>query len=183
MKVTPLKIPDVLLIEPRVFGDTRGFFYESYNEKTFAEATGLEVDFVQDNHSKSARGVLRGLHYQIEQPQGKLVRVVRGSVFDVAVDLRRDSATFGQWVGVELNDQTHHQLWVPPGFGHGFLVLEDGTEFLYKTTDYYAPKHERCIAWDDAKIGIEWPDIGVAPSLSAKDTQGVPFAEAEVFAG
>ena len=183
MKVTPLKIPEVLLIEPRVFGDARGFFYESYNEKAFAEATGLAVHFVQDNHSKSARGVLRGLHYQIEQPQGKLVRVVRGAVFDVAVDLRRGSATFGQSVGVELNDQTHRQLWVPPGFGHGFLVLQDGTEFLYKTTDYYAPLHERCIAWNDPQLGIEWPDLGAAPSLSAKDAQGVLFEQAELFAG
>lgn len=183
MKVTPQKIPDVLLIEPRVFGDSRGFFFESYNEKVFTGSTGLAVDFVQDNHSKSARGVLRGLHYQIAQPQGKLVRVVRGAVFDVAVDLRRGSATFGQWVGVELDDHTHRQLWVPPGFAHGFLVLQDGTEFLYKATDYYAPTHERCIAWNDPQLGIEWPAIGTAPSLSAKDAQGVPFARAEVFSG
>ncbi len=183
MKVTPTRIPDVLLIEPRVFGDARGFFFESYNEKAFAESTGLQVDFVQDNHSKSARGVLRGLHYQIEQAQGKLVRVVRGAVFDVAVDLRRGSDTFGRWVGVQLDDQSHRQLWVPPGFAHGFLVLQDGTEFLYKTTDYYAPQHERCIAWNDPQLGIEWPDVGSAPSLSAKDAQGVRFANAETFSG
>ena len=181
LKVTPSAIPEVLLVEPRVFGDERGFFFESFNAKAFADATGLAVEFVQDNHSRSARGVLRGLHYQIRQPQGKLVRVVRGTAFDVAVDLRRSSGTFGQWVGYELSEQNHRQLWVPPGFGHGFLVLSDSADFLYKTTDYYAPQHERCIAWNDPDLAIDWPDAGVLPSLSAKDAQGLPFARAEYF--
>ena len=181
IKVTPTAIADVLLLEPRVFGDERGFFLESFNAKTFADATGVCADFVQDNHSRSARGVLRGLHYQLLQPQGKLVRVVRGAVFDVAVDLRRASGTFGQWVGVELSEQNHRQLWVPAGFAHGFLVLSESADFLYKTTDYYAPQHERCIAWNDAGLGIDWPDVGAAPSLSAKDAQGLPFAQAEYF--
>ncbi|HQS29789.1 MAG TPA: dTDP-4-dehydrorhamnose 3,5-epimerase [Halothiobacillus sp.] len=171
MKVTPTKIPDVLILEPEVFGDERGFFMESFNARKFAEATGLDVQFVQDNHSRSAKGVLRGLHYQLQQPQGKLVRVVRGAVFDVAVDIRKHSATFGQWVGVELSAENHRQLWVPAGFAHGFLVLSETADFLYKTTDYYAPGHERCIRWDDPTIGIEWP-INVPPALSGKDAQG-----------
>ena len=181
MRVTPTAIPEVLLIEPKVFGDERGFFFESFNAKAFADASGLDVTFVQDNHSRSGRGVLRGLHYQIDQAQGKLVRVVRGDVFDVAVDLRRASPTFGHWVGETLSEHDHRQLWVPPGFGHGFLVLSDSADFLYKTTDYYAPRHERCIIWNDPVIGIEWPDAGVAPILSAKDTQGVAFEQAECF--
>jgi len=181
MKVTPTAIPDVLVIEPRVFGDARGFFYESFNQNAFKQATGLSLNFVQDNHSRSARGVLRGLHYQIEQPQGKLVRVVRGAVFDVVVDIRRRSPTFGQWVGMELTEDNHKQLWVPPGFAHGFVVTSDSADFLYKTTDYYAPQHERCIAWNDPAIGIEWP-AGTAPQLSAKDLAGKPLASAEVFA-
>ena len=180
MQAIPTAIPDVLIIEPKVFGDARGFFFESYNERAFAQATGLQLNFVQDNHSRSAQGVLRGLHYQIQQPQGKLVRVVRGSVFDVAVDLRRSSPTFGQWVGVELSEDNHRQLWVPPGFGHGFLVTSASADFLYKTTDYYAPEHERCIAWDDPAIGIRWPIEG-APQLSAKDKAGHPLAQAEVY--
>lgn len=181
MQVIPTAIPEVLIIEPKVFGDTRGFFFESYNERAFAQASGLVVPFVQDNHSRSAQGVLRGLHYQIRQPQGKLVRVVRGSVFDVAVDLRKSSPTFGQWVGVELSESNHRQLWVPPGFAHGFLVTSESADFLYKTTDYYAPEHERCIAWDDPAIGIRWPLEG-APQLSAKDKAGLALAQAETFA-
>jgi dTDP-4-dehydrorhamnose 3,5-epimerase len=173
-------IPDVLIIEPKVFGDARGFFFESYNEHAFAQAMGLSLKFVQDNHSRSAQGVLRGLHYQIRQPQGKLVRVVRGSVFDVAVDLRRSSPTFGRWVGVELSESNHRQLWVPPGFAHGFVVTSESADFLYKTTDYYAPEHERCIAWNDPAIGIQWPLDG-PPVLSAKDQQGVSLAQAEVY--
>jgi dTDP-4-dehydrorhamnose 3,5-epimerase len=155
MKVTPTAIPDVLVIEPKVFGDDRGFFYESFNQKAFNQATGLDLNLVQDNHSRSARGVLRGLHYQIQQPQGKLVRVVRGAVFDVAVDIRKSSPTFGQWVGTELSEENHKQLWIPAGFAHGFVVTSDSAEFLYKTTDYYAPQHERCIAWNDPAIGID----------------------------
>ena len=182
MKVTPTTIPDVLLIEPKVFGDARGFFYESFNQKMFDEAVGGHVEFVQDNHSRSAKGVLRGLHYQIQQPQGKLVRVVQGAVFDVAVDLRRSSPTFGQWTGVELSADNHRQFWVPQGFGHGFLVLSETAEFVYKTTDYYAPAHERSILWNDATLGIQWPDIGMAPQLSVKDAAAVPFALAEAFA-
>ncbi len=181
MQVIPTAIPDVLIIEPKVFGDARGFFFESFNERTFAQATGLRVNFVQDNHSRSAQGVLRGLHYQLRQPQGKLVRVVRGSVFDVAVDLRKSSAYFGRWVGVELSEHNHRQLWVPPGFAHGFLVTSESTDFLYKTTDYYAPEHERCIAWNDPALGIEWPLDG-APQLSGKDQQGKLLAQAEVYA-
>ena len=180
MQAIPTAIPDVLIIEPKVFGDARGFFFESYNERAFALATGLKLNFVQDNHSRSAQGVLRGLHYQIRQPQGKLVRVVRGSVFDVAVDVRRSSPTFGKWVGVELSEDNHRQLWVPPGFAHGFLVTSASADFLYKTTDYYAPEHERCIAWNDPAIGIRWPLEG-EPRLSAKDQQGLPLAQAEVF--
>ncbi len=181
MKVTPTAIPDVLIIEPKVFGDERGFFFESFNQKAFNEATGLDVNFVQDNHSRSAKGVLRGLHYQIRQPQGKLVRVVRGSVFDVAVDLRRSSPTFGQWVGVQLSEGDHRQLWVPPGFGHGFLVTSESADFLYKTTDYYAPEHERCVAWNDPSIGIRWPLEDSEPSLSGKDRLGLGLDKAELF--
>ena len=180
MKSTRLAIPDVVLIEPKVFGDARGFFFESFNQKAFDEATGTRHDFVQDNHSRSRKGVLRGLHYQIEQPQGKLVRVVRGSVFDVAVDIRKSSPTFGQWVGAELTEENQHQLWVPPGFAHGFVVLSDTADFLYKTTDYYAPEHERCIAWNDPDIGVDWHFDG-EPSLSAKDAQGVAFKAGQVF--
>lgn len=180
MKVTPTAIPDVLLIEPRVFGDARGFFFESFNRRSFREATGLDADFVQDNHSRSAKGVLRGLHYQIQQPQGKLVRVVRGAVFDVAVDLRKSSSTFGRWVGVELSEDNHRQLWMPAGFAHGFLVLSESADFLYKTTDYYAPAHERCIAWNDPDIGIEWP-ADVQPRLSEKDMRGEGLRKAETF--
>lgn len=182
MHVVPTAIPEVLIIEPKVFGDARGFFFESYNARAFAQATGLDLNFVQDNHSRSARGVLRGLHYQLKQAQGKLVRVVRGSVYDVAVDVRRSSPTFGRWVGVELSESNQRQLWVPAGFAHGFLVTSESADFLYKTTDYYAPEHERCIAWNDPAIGIEWPLDGGAPALSAKDQQGVPLAQAEVFA-
>lgn len=180
MKVTSTAIPGVLVIEPKVFGDPRGFFYESFNQKAFNEATGLNLNFVQDNHSRSAKGVLRGLHYQIEQPQGKLVRVVCGAVFDVAVDIRKASPTFGQWVGMELSEDNHRQLWVPSGFAHGFVVTSESAEVLYKTTDYYAPKHERCIAWNDPDIGIEWP-VQAWPSLSDKDRQGMILAQADVF--
>ena len=181
MKATRLAIPDVVLIEPKVFGDSRGFFFESFNQKAFDEATGTNHQFVQDNHSRSAKGVLRGLHYQIQQPQGKLVRVVRGAVFDVAVDIRKSSPTFGQWVAEELSEDNHRQLWVPPGFAHGFMVLSETAEFLYKTTDYYAPHYERCIAWNDPVIGIEWPHLAQAPVLSAKDQQGVQLGDADVF--
>jgi dTDP-4-dehydrorhamnose 3,5-epimerase len=181
MKVTRTTIPEVLVLEPTVFGDSRGFFFESHNDKRFKEETGVEVRFVQDNHSRSVRGVLRGLHYQIEQPQGKLLRVVRGSVYDVAVDLRRSSPTFGKWTGVELSEENHRQMWVPVGFAHGFLVTSDSADVLYKTTDYYAPAHERCIAWNDPDLGIAWP-AGISPSLSAKDAQGLPFKDAPVFA-
>ena len=181
MKATRLAIPEVVLIEPKVFGDARGFFFESFNQQAFNEATGTKHDFVQDNHSRSSKGVLRGLHYQIQQPQGKLVRVVRGSVFDVAVDIRKSSPTFGQWVGAELTEENQHQLWVPPGFAHGFVVLSESADFLYKTTDYYAPAHERCIAWNDPDLAVDWHFDGT-PSLSAKDAQGVAFKNAEVFA-
>ena len=181
MKVTPTAIADVLVIEPKVFGDARGFFYESFNQKAFNEATGLDVNFVQDNHSRSAKGVLRGLHYQIEQPQGKLVRVVRGAVFDVAVDIRKGSPTFGKWEGIELTEENNKQFWVPAGFAHGFVVLSDSADFLYKTTDYYAPEFERCIAWNDPSIGIDWQlrSHGIAdPQLSAKDIKGIALNEA-----
>ncbi len=181
MKVIATSIPDVLLIESTVFGDERGFFFESFNEKKFAEVTGKSIKFVQDNHSKSACGVLRGLHYQIQQSQGKLVRVVSGEVFDVAVDLRKSSPTFGQWVGAVLSAENKRQMWVPEGFAHGFVVTSDTAEFLYKTTDYWAPEHERCIAWNDPAIGIDWPVNGM-PTLSAKDQKGVSLADAEVFA-
>ncbi len=179
MKATPLAIPDVVLIEPKVFGDARGFFFESFNQKAFDEATGTHFQFVQDNHSRSGRGVLRGLHYQVQQPQGKLVRVVRGAVWDVAVDIRRNSPSFGRWVGAELSEDNQRQLWVPPGFAHGFVVLSESADFLYKTTDYYAPQHERCIAWNDAQLAIAWPYAG-EPVLSAKDQAGKPLAEAEL---
>jgi dTDP-4-dehydrorhamnose 3,5-epimerase len=171
MKSISTAIADVFILEPKVYGDTRGFFFESFNTRAFAEATGLDVQFVQDNHSRSAKGVLRGLHYQVQHPQGKLVRVVRGSVFDVAVDIRKASPTFGKWVGVELTEDNHRQLWVPPGLAHGFLVTSESADFLYKTTDYYAPEHERCLAWNDPDIAIEWPLEG-APQLSAKDQLG-----------
>ena len=181
MKVTPTAIPDVLIIEPKVFGDARGFFFESFNQRAFREATGHDVNFVQDNHSRSGEGVLRGLHYQIEQPQGKLVRVVRGAVFDVAVDLRKSSATFGQWVGVELSETNNRQMWIPPGFAHGFLTLSESADFLYKTTDYYAPEFERCIAWDDPTLAIAWPLAGNPPQISVKDQAGVLLVDAQVF--
>jgi dTDP-4-dehydrorhamnose 3,5-epimerase len=181
MKATPTAIPDVLLIEPKVFGDARGFFFESFNQKAFNAATGLDLDFVQDNHSRSGHAVLRGLHYQVEQPQGKLVRVVRGAVFDVAVDIRRTSPTFGQWVGAELSDDNHQQLWIPPGFAHGFLVLSESADFLYKTTDYYAPQHERCIAWNDPDLQIDWPALASEPLLSVKDQAGIRLSEADVL--
>ncbi|QFT24383.1 dTDP-4-dehydrorhamnose 3,5-epimerase [Pseudomonas sp. THAF187a] len=182
MKVIETALPEVLILEPQVFGDERGFFFESFNAKRFAEATGLQRDFVQDNHSRSARGVLRGLHYQLQQAQGKLVRVSAGEVYDVAVDVRRSSANFGKWVGVHLSAENKRQLWVPEGFAHGFLVLSDYAEFLYKTTDYYAPAHERCIYWDDAQLAIDWPLDGLTPQLSLKDQQGVSLSEAETFA-
>ena len=181
MKATLTAIPGVLIIEPKVFGDARGFFFESFNQKAFNEATGTDHQFVQDNHSRSAKGVLRGLHYQVNQPQGKLVRVVRGSVFDVAVDIRPESSTFGQWVGVELTEDNHKQLWVPPGLAHGFMVLSDSADFVYKTTDYYAPEFERCIAWNDRAIGIQWP-MDIVPKLSAKDTQGQSLEQALALA-
>lgn len=180
MKIVPTAISDVLLIQPKVFGDSRGFFYESFNQRSFNEATGLSENFVQDNHSRSARGVLRGMHYQLQQPQGKLVRVVRGAVFDVAVDIRRSSPSFGQWVGAELSEDNHQQLWVPAGFAHGFIVLSESADFLYKTTDYYAPAHERSIAWNDPDVGISWP-AGLTPQLSDKDRRSVLLKQAEVF--
>ena len=178
--VTPTALPEVLILEPKVFGDARGFFYESFNARDFAQCTGLDVSFVQDNHSKSARGVLRGLHYQIQHAQGKLVRVVQGEVFDVAVDLRKSSATFGQWVGVHLSADNHRQLWVPPGFAHGFVVLSESAEFLYKTTDYWYPEHERSLLWSDAQVGIQWPLNG-QPLLASKDAAAKPLSEAECF--
>ena len=181
MKVIQSDIPEVLVLEPKVFGDARGFFLESYNQQVFREATQLAPEFMQDNHSRSARGVLRGLHYQIHQPQAKLVRVIAGEVYDVAVDLRKSSPTFGRWVGEYLSAENKRMMWVPEGFAHGFLVLSENAEFLYKTTDYYAPEHERCIRWDDPELGIEWPLQG-APLLSAKDMQGMDFNAAEVFA-
>ena len=182
MQVTPTAIPEVLIIEPKVFGDARGFFYESFNQQAFNKATDTNFNVVQDNHSRSTGGVLRGLHYQLPpKAQGKLVRVVRGAVFDVAVDIRRSSSTFGQWVGVELSEDNHRQFWIPPGFAHGFLTLSESADFLYKTTDYYSPEHERCIAWDDPTIAINWPDIGSVPQLSAKDQQGRALNLAEVF--
>ncbi|WP_312397701.1 MULTISPECIES: dTDP-4-dehydrorhamnose 3,5-epimerase [Stutzerimonas stutzeri subgroup] len=180
MKVVETSIPDVLIIEPKVFGDERGFFYESFNAAAFEAATGLKRQFVQDNHSKSQRGVLRGLHYQIRQPQGKLVRVVAGEVFDVAVDLRKSSPSFGRWFGTHLSAQNQHQLWIPEGFAHGFVVLSETAEFLYKTTDYYAPEHERSLLWNDPELGIEWP-FDEPPQLSAKDQAGKRLSDAELF--
>ncbi|MBH2008516.1 MAG: dTDP-4-dehydrorhamnose 3,5-epimerase [Xanthomonadaceae bacterium] len=181
MNCIPTAIPEVLIIEPKVFGDERGFFFESFNRRQFTEMIGRDVDFVQDNHSRSAKNVLRGLHYQIQQPQGKLVHVVQGEVFDVAVDLRKSSPSFGQWVGQILSAENKRQLWVPEGFAHGFVVLSDTAEFLYKTTDYYAPAHERCILWNDTTLQVEWPK-GIQPILSAKDREAQEFATAEVFA-
>jgi dTDP-4-dehydrorhamnose 3,5-epimerase len=184
MKVERTRLPEVLIVEPRVFGDERGFFMESWNKARFDEAVGSPVDFVQDNHSRSARGVLRGMHYQIEHAQGKLVRVTSGRVFDVAVDLRRSSPRLGQWVGVELSAANHRQLWVPPGFAHGYLTLSDTADFLYKATDFYAPEHERSLAWNDAHVGIAWPldELGMAPVLSAKDVAGKPWDACELYA-
>lgn len=182
MKVVKTEIPDVLIIEPKVFGDERGFFYESYNERVFREATGLDVQFVQDNHSRSAKGVLRGLHYQLPpMAQGKLVRCVVGEVFDVAVDIRKSSPTFGKWVGVHLSAENKRQFWIPEGFAHGFLVLSDVAEFLYKTTNYYAPEYDRGIVWNDSTIGIQWPVAG-APTLSEKDLRAKLLNEIECFA-
>lgn len=180
MIIIQTEIPDVVIIEPAVFGDDRGFFYESYNKQKFQQATGIECGFVQDNHSRSSKDVLRGLHYQIKHPQGKLVRVVQGGVFDVAVDIRRTSQTFGKWVGVELSAENKRQLWIPEGFAHGFLVTTEKAEFLYKTTDYYAPEYERCIRWNDQGLSINWPIDG-EPIVSQKDAQGASFSDAEVF--
>jgi len=180
MKAIPTNLPEVMIIEPKVFGDERGFFFESFNAKKFAELTGVDVEFVQDNHSLSAKNILRGLHYQIKQTQGKLVRVVTGEVFDVAVDIRKSSPRFGQWTGVVLSAENQRQLWIPPGFAHGFVVLSDKAEFLYKTTDYWAPEYERSLQWNDPAIGIEWPIQG-EPVMSAKDQQGKLLADAEVF--
>jgi len=182
MKVTPTALPEVVLIEPRVFRDDRGFFFESFNEHLFEQAVGGPVRFVQDNHSHSTRDVLRGLHYQVERTQGKLVRVVNGAIFDVAVDLRRSSPRFGRWVGYTLSAANHHQLFVPEGFAHGFLVVSESADVLYKTTDYWAPGAERCILWDDPSLAIPWPTGGSAPILSAKDREGVALADADVFA-
>ncbi|WP_035821836.1 MULTISPECIES: dTDP-4-dehydrorhamnose 3,5-epimerase [Janthinobacterium] len=181
MQIQTTAIPDVLILEPKVFGDDRGFFYESFNQQRFADLTGIQANFVQDNHSKSSKNVLRGLHYQIQQPQGKLVRVTAGEVFDVAVDLRASSATFGQWVGVTLSAENKRQLWIPEGFAHGFIVLSESAEFLYKTTDYWAPEFERSILWNDPALGITWPGDG-EPMLSGKDQLGKLLADAEVFA-
>ena len=179
MKIIPTELPEVLLLEPRVFGDARGFFLESWNRKAFS-GLGLDPDFVQDNHSRSALGVLRGLHYQLHRPQGKLVRVTSGAVYDVAIDLRRSSPNFGRWTGHELSSENKHMLWVPPGFGHGFLVLSEAADFLYKTTEYYAPEHERCVLWNDPALGIPWPLSG-EPALSAKDKVGSLLQDAEVY--
>lgn len=181
MNVIPTAIPDLLIIEPKVFGDDRGFFFESFNRRAFAEAIGIDVDFVQDNHSRSGKGVLRGLHYQIQHPQGKLVRVTSGKVFDVVVDIRRSSLTFGRHVAIELSADNKRMLWIPAGFAHGFQVVSDSAEFLYKTTDYWHPEYERCIRWDDPTLGIKWP-LQESPTLSAKDASGIPLQQAEVFA-
>lgn len=183
MKVIQTSIPDVLILEPTVFGDARGFFLESFNARTFKEATGLQREFVQDNHSRSQQGVLRGLHYQLQQPQGKLVRVVKGRVFDVAVDMRQQSPTFGKWVGVELSEENQRMFWVPEGFAHGFLVLSESADFLYKTTDYYAPEHECALLWNDPQVGIAWPlhELQAPPQLSNKDLQGLIFSQAQAF--
>jgi len=182
MNITPTKLPGVLILEPKVFGDSRGFFFESFNRKVFQDVTGFIPDFVQDNHSRSAQGVLRGLHYQIQQAQGKLVRVVKGEVLDVAVDVRKSSPTFGQVESVLLSEDNHKQLWIPPGFAHGFVVLSESADFLYKTTDYWAPQYERCILWNDPDLAIDWQLNGLTPLLSAKDAVGTPFKQAEVFA-
>jgi dTDP-4-dehydrorhamnose 3,5-epimerase len=176
----PTSLPGVVILEPKVFGDARGFFFESFNASDFAKCTGLDVQFVQDNHSKSAKGVLRGLHYQIQHPQGKLVRVTQGEVFDVAVDLRKNSPKFGQWAGVVLSAENKRQLWVPPGFAHGFLVMSESAEFLYKTTDYWFPEFERSLLWNDPTVGVQWPTIG-EPLLAAKDATGHRLNEAEVY--
>jgi dTDP-4-dehydrorhamnose 3,5-epimerase len=181
MRVIRTAIPEVLIVEPKVFGDNRGFFFESFNQRAFAEVTGIDPVFVQDNHSRSARQVLRGLHYQIRQPQGKLVRVIFGEIFDVAVDMRRGSPTFGRWTGMTLSEANRHMVWIPPGFAHGFLVLSDFAEVLYKTTDYYAPEHERCLIWNDPSVAIAWPFDGT-PVLSDKDRAGKPLADAETYA-
>ena len=181
MKVTPTAMPEVLVLEPRVFGDDRGFFYESFNARTFEQLTGQRVNFVQDNHTRSARGVLRGLHYQIRQPQGKLVRVSSGAIFDVVVDMRRSSPFFGRWVGLELSAENRHQLWIPTGFAHGFVVTSETAEVQYKTTDYWAPEHERSVLWNDPALAIDWP-LETAPVLSGKDSQGKLLADAEAFA-
>jgi len=181
MNVIPTEIPDVLIVEPKVFGDDRGFFFESFNQKVFADKTGVKTEFVQDNHSRSSRGVLRGLHYQIQQTQGKLLRVVLGEIFDVAVDIRKSSPTFGQWVGRHLSAENKRQLWVPPGFAHGFLVTSDVAEVLYKTTDYYAPQHERSLLWNDPDVGVDWPLDGIEPQLSEKDRNGTLLKTAEIF--
>jgi dTDP-4-dehydrorhamnose 3,5-epimerase len=182
MNVVKTPLEGLLVLEPRVFGDDRGFFYESFNARRFAELTGVTAEFVQDNHSRSAKGVLRGLHYQIQQAQGKLVRATVGSVFDVAVDIRKSSPTFGQWYGVELSAENKRQMWIPPGFAHGFVVTSEHAEFLYKTTDYWAPEHERAILWNDPAVGIEWPALDAAPLLSGKDQAAALLADAEVFA-
>lgn len=181
MKIQPTAIPDVLIITPRVFKDSRGHFFESYNRAAFAKATRLDVDFVQDNQSHSGRGVLRGLHYQIKQQQGKLVRVAAGTIFDVAVDIRKTSPTFGRWVGVELSGTNFMQMWVPEGFAHGFIVTSDSAEVIYKTTDYYAPAHERCLRWDDSTLSIEWPRLDIAPIVSDKDAAGATLDQAELM--
>jgi len=181
MNVIATELPEVLILEPRVFGDDRGFFYESFNAKKFHELTGVHAEFVQDNHSMSAKNVLRGLHYQIQQTQGKLVRATAGEVFDVVVDLRKSSPRFGKWIGLTLSADNKRQLWVPPGFAHGFVVTSERAEFLYKTTDYWAPEHERCLLWNDPDIAVQWP-AGLAPILSDKDRQGKPLLQAEVFA-
>lgn len=181
MKVVPTKIPDLLVIEPTVLGDARGFFFESYNERAFHEALGRQVHFVQDNHSHSVRGVLRGMHYQLRQPQGKLVRVVKGAVFDVAVDMRRSSPTFRSWVGLELSEENQKQLWIPEGFAHGFQVLTETADFLYKATDFYAPEHERAVAWNDAELSIQWKQLGGEPELSVRDAIAPSLKDAEFF--
>jgi dTDP-4-dehydrorhamnose 3,5-epimerase len=180
MKVTPTALPEVLILEPQVFGDERGFFFESYNARRFEELTGVRAHFVQDNHSRSARNVLRGMHYQVTQPQGKLIRVVRGAIFDVVVDLRRSSPFFGRWVGLELSAENRRQIWVPAGFAHGYVVTSDNAECLYKTTDYWAPEHERAIRWNDPALAIDWPISG-APIVSARDGNGSLLADADVF--
>ena len=181
MTITPTKIPDVFIIEPKVFGDERGFFFESFNQKNFTEKTGITSEFVQDNHSRSVKGVLRGLHYQIQQTQGKLLRVIAGEIFDVAVDMRKSSPNFGEWVGCILSAENKRQFWVPPGFAHGFLVTSDIAEVLYKTTDYYAPEYERSLLWNDPDLGIDWPLEGITPILSVKDQAGQPLKTADFF--